>query len=348
MIAADMSTTIPTTMRAVELRAYDGKLESLALVEKPVPAPGPGQVLVRVAAAPINPSDLMFVRGLYGFKKELPVVPGFEGSGTVVAGGGGLLARLLEGRRVACAAASPDIRDGTWAEYVVTPARLSVPLRRDVDLEQAAMMLVNPLSAWALLDIARRAGHRAVVQTAAASALGRMVIRLGHRFAVTVLNIVRRPEQVEQLRALGAAADRVLNSTDSDFDRRLKESCGRFGTTLGFDAVGGELTACLLKAMPPHSRILVYGALSQEACRVDPSSLIFEGKRVEGFWLSQWLRDRSLIGQLRLARQVQRLLPTEFKSDVQARFPLSAVAEALNRYTTNMSAGKVLLMPALG
>src|SRR5262245_46472731 len=149
-----MSTSIPRTMRAIELRSYDGRPESLVLVEKLVPAPGPGQVLVRMAASPINPSDLMFLRGQYGFKKGLPVVPGFEGSGTVVAGGGGFIASMLQGRRVACAAASPDLQDGTWAEYTVTSARLCIPLLRDVDLEQAAMMLVNPLTAWALVDIA--------------------------------------------------------------------------------------------------------------------------------------------------------------------------------------------------
>ncbi len=89
-------------MRAVQLTAYDGKAESLTVVERPVPHPGRGQVLARISAAPINPSDLTFLRGLYGFMKKLPVVPGFEGSGTVVAAGGGLMARAGVGRRVAC------------------------------------------------------------------------------------------------------------------------------------------------------------------------------------------------------------------------------------------------------
>jgi NADPH:quinone reductase-like Zn-dependent oxidoreductase len=340
-----MNVSIPETMQAVELRAYDGSLHSLHVVEKPVPMPSHGQVLIRVAAAPINPSDLLFLRGLYGFKKALPVVPGFEGSGTVVARGGGFLARMLEGRRVACAAASPDIRDGTWAEYVVTSAQLCIPLRRDVELEQAAMMLVNPLSAWALVDIARRAGHRAVVQTAAASALGRMLVRLGQRFSLTVVNIVRRSEQVETLRALGVTPDHVLNSTDNDFDQRLKETCHRLNATLGFDAVGGEMTGRMLRAMPRGSRALVYGDLSLESCRIDSSSLIFEGKKVDGFWLSEWLRHRSLLRQLMLTRQVQNLLAIELKSDVQGRFPLEAIGLAISRYSANMSGGKVLLIP---
>jgi NADPH:quinone reductase-like Zn-dependent oxidoreductase len=97
-------------MRAVQLRAYDGNPESIAVVEMPVPRPGPGEVLVRVFA--INPSDLMFIQGLYGFKKPLPAVPGFEGSGTVVQAGSGMLLRFLNGRRVACAAADPKVPGG--------------------------------------------------------------------------------------------------------------------------------------------------------------------------------------------------------------------------------------------
>ena len=139
-------------MRAVQLRAYDGNPESVAVVELPVPRPGPGQVLIRVAASPINPSDLMFIRGLYGFKKPLPVIPGFEGSGTVVEAGSGMLPRFLKGRRVACAAADPNIAGGMWAEYLVTSAQLCVPLSKQVDMEQGATMLVNPLTAWALME----------------------------------------------------------------------------------------------------------------------------------------------------------------------------------------------------
>src|SRR4051812_14523408 len=108
------TSALPETMRALCLTAYDGRPESLQMTEMPVPKPAAGQVLVRVAAAPINPSDLMFVRGLYGVKKPLPAVPGFEGSGTVVAAGS-LAGRLLVGRRVGCV--PNPATDGTWAEY---------------------------------------------------------------------------------------------------------------------------------------------------------------------------------------------------------------------------------------
>ena len=283
---------IPDSMRAVQLRAYDGTPESIAVVEMPVPRPGPGEMLVRVFASPINPSDLMFIRGLYGFKKSLPAVPGFEGSGTVVEAGTGLTARFLKGRRVACAAADPKVRGGMWAEYVVTPAQFW-PLRKNVDLEQGAALLINPITAWALMHEARRGRHRAVVQTAAASALGRMIVRLGKRFSIPVINVVRRAEQVELLRGLGA--EYIVNSSEPEFDKRVCGLCHQLGASIGFDAVAGEMSARVLRAQPQGSRLLVYGALSLQASQADPASLIFERKQLEGFWLTAWLRSRTLL-----------------------------------------------------
>jgi len=330
-------------MRAVQLLAYDSKPESITIAQVPVPRPGPGEVLVKVFASPINPSDLMFIQGLYGFKKPLPAIPGFEGSGTVVESGAGWMARFLKGKRVACAAAEPKISGGLWAEYLVTSAQLCIPLRKHVDLEQAASLLVNPFTGWALMEEARHGHHRAVVQTAAASALGRMIIRLGQRLSIPVVNVVRRAEQVKLLRGMGSQY--VVNSSEEGYQDELRELCHKLGTTIGFDAVAGETSAIVLRAQPPGSRLLVYGGLSLAASQVDPASLIFENKRLEGFWLSGWLRSKSLPAQLRIARQVQGLLSSDLKTDFQAKLPLKDAAEALKQYGSNMTAGKVLLAP---
>jgi NADPH:quinone reductase-like Zn-dependent oxidoreductase len=336
-------TSIPTMMRAVELRAYDGKPESISVAQIPVPRPAAGEVLVRMAAAPINPSDVAFVNGMYGFKKPLPGIAGFEGSGTVVAAGGGMMSRFLMGKRVACHASSPNVAGGTWAEYLAAPANFCVPLRKQVDIEQAATMLVNPLTAWALVEEARRGAHKAIVQTAAASALGRMIWRLAKRFSIPVVNIVRRKEQVELLRSMGA--EYVVNSSEPEFDRQLSELCQKLGATLGLDAVAGELSAHVLSAQPKGSRLLVYGGLSLAPCQIDPRSLIFETKRVQGFWLTGWMRQRNLLSQVRVAREVQKLLAGELKTEFQARLPLEDAARALRQYASNMTAGKILLVP---
>ena len=329
---------IPSTMRALELRAYDGRVH---LVEKPVPQPGPGQVLVCMAASPINPSDLKFLVGEYGVRKALPVVPGFEGSGTVVATGAGLVARLRMGRRVACMA--PEAGDGAWAEYMVAPAKRCIPLLGSVSLEQGATMIVNPWTAWALVDTARRRGHRAAVHTAAASSLGRMMLRLGRRLNFPIVHVVRRPAQVELLRGLGAA--HVLDSTAAGFDAQLKELCAQLNVTVAFDPVAGEMTARALAAMPRGSRAIVYGSLSGAPCTVPPAELMYERKAVEGFWLSHWVADRGLLSLAKMALTAQKLAATEFVTEVRARVGLEGVAAAIEAYKHDMTAGKVLLIP---
>jgi NADPH:quinone reductase-like Zn-dependent oxidoreductase len=330
-------------MRAVQLSAYDGRPESISVVEMPVPRPGPGEVLVRVHASPLNPSDDLFIRGLYGFRKPLPTVPGFEGSGTVVEAGRGALARFLNGKRVACTAAAANIDGGMWAQYAAVPAPFCVPLRKIVALDQGATMLINPLTAWALIDEARRGGHSAVVQTAAASSLGQMVIRLGRRFSISVINVVRRPEQITTLQNLGA--EHVLSSNDPGFADNLRKLCHELGAGIGFDAVAGEMSATILRAQPRGSRLLVYGILSMTPSQIDPASLIFEDKRVEGFYLVEWLKHKNPLAQLLLARRIQTFLANDLKTDIQARLPLEDVARGLKQYASRMTGGKILLMP---
>jgi NADPH:quinone reductase len=329
---------IPTTMKALQIKAYDGQLN---LVQVPVPQPGPGEVLVRVAAAPVNPSDLKFILGQYGVKKPLPVVAGFEGSGTVVAAGAGLMGKFLSGKRVACAATESG--GGTWAEYVVADARRCAPLKKSTSLEQGAMMIVNPWTAWALLDIARCGGHRAAVHTPAARAPGRMVAKLGLRQNLPLIHIVRRAAQAEMLRGLGAP--HVLDSTQPDFDKHLADLCGRLGATIAFDPVAGEMTGRVLAAMPPKSVAMVYGSLSGVPCTVDPAQLVYEEKRVEGFWTPKWVGKLSLLQKLRTAMKIQGLLATDFATEVRARVPLEKAAEAIETYRHDMTGGKVLLLP---
>ena len=170
-------TQIPDQMTAVVLDSYSGA-EALRVEQRPVPKPGKDEVLVKVAASPINPSDLAFLDGNYGFDNPPPVVPGGEGSGTVVAVGPGSMGRYFLGKRVACL--SNGERDGTWAEYVVASTKGGAfPLNKSVSLEQGAMSVINPLTASAFLEITNDGEHKAIVLTAAASALGQMVNRLG-------------------------------------------------------------------------------------------------------------------------------------------------------------------------
>jgi NADPH2:quinone reductase len=330
-------------MRAVELRSYDGGADSIVIAEKPVPRPGAGQVLVRIAAAPVNPSDLSFIRGTYGIKKRLPVVPGLEGSGEVVATGGGLFPRYFFGKRVACA--SPADGDGTWAEFMLAEAAYCIPLRKSTDIEHAATMIVNPFTAWALMGMAKSLGAQAVVQTAAASALGRMIVRLAVARGVHIINVVRRAEQVELLKSEGAGY--VLDSSADDFDEQLRELCTRLRATVAFDAVAGEMTGRVLGSMPVRGTAIVYGGLSQRGCLLDPRSLIFERKSVRGFWLSDWLRHQSVLKKFFVAGKIQKLLKDELKTEIRARLPLEKAVEGLRQYEQQMTGGKVIFVPGI-
>ena len=228
---------------------------------------------------------------------------------------------------------------------MLADASYCIPLRKATDIEQASTMIVNPFTAWALLSIAKQLGAQAIVQTAAASALGRMIVRLATSRGVGSVNIVRRAEQVALLKSEGAA--NVLNSSDEDFDERLRELCKHLRATVMFDAVAGELTGRVLRAMPSGATAIVYGALSLEGCLADPRSLIFERKSVRGFWLSDWLRSQGALEKFRASGSVQKLLGGELKTEIRARLPLERAAEGINEYAHEMTGGKILLVPGL-
>ena len=275
-------------MQALQIEQANGPLLLRVL---PVPQPGPGQVLVKMEAAPINPSDLAVIAGTYGDTRPYPFTPGIEGSGTVVKTGSGLLARWLRGRRVACSAMSQG--QGTYAEYMVTSAHHCVPLKSNISFHQGAMLLVNPLTALAIFSMAKEGKHRAIVNTAAGSALGGMLLRLGRRMKIPVLHIVHKSEQAERIRSQGESF--VLSSADSDFEVQLEAAAHQLNATLWLDAVGGTLTQTLLAATPRDSTLLMYACLSQQSALIDPVLLISKNIQLQGWHLSQWLAAKNIV-----------------------------------------------------
>jgi NADPH2:quinone reductase len=342
-----MAEKIPEKMRAVVLNEYHDDIAAaiggLKVMERPVRAPCHGQVLVKIAAAPCNPSDLLLLQGKYGTLKKLPTVPGWEGAGTVVATGGGWLARWLMGKRVACALRAD--RDGTWAEYVVANADNCIPLKAGLPTEQGASLIINPLTAKGLLGTARRAGHRAAVHTVGASQLGRMMLAMAIEMKYPLINVVRRDAQVELLKSLGAK--HVLNSSDEEFSGKLQSLCKQLGATAAFEAVAGDMTGTVINAMPPGSMVYVYGALSQESCgNIDPIQLVFHRKSMTGFYLGNWLDSRGAIGIFRAAGRVQRMIiDGRIATTIQRRLDLDEVVDGLHQYVHNMTGGKMLIMP---
>jgi NADPH:quinone reductase len=323
-------------MRAVLIKEF-GSIPAVG--EAPVTAPGPGQVLVRVAAAPINPSDLAFMKGGYGNPKEFPLIPGFEGSGTVVSAGSGLYSRFLMGKRVACA--TNAAYGGTWAEYVLTAASSCIPLPRNISMEQGASAIVNPMTALAFFEMARLEKHFAIVNTAAAGALGKMILKLGLRENIPVIHIVRRKEQLDLIRSMGGR--QVLNSSEPDFTDRFKALSHQMKATLTLDAVGGELTGQLIKASPFGSSLVSYGFLSAEAPQIDTRLLAKEDKRVVGFFLPNWMKRQHPLAKIRVIQKLRKLLADELVTTLQKSFPLDEIQKALDAIKEPTTSGKIIL-----
>lgn len=332
-------------MKAIELERSHSDLETaiqnLKIVEKPIPSPNPGEVLVKMEAAPCNPSDLLFLQGEYGYKKKFPTVPGWEGAGTVIKSGGGALGWWLKGKRVAFALRSEG--DGTWAEYCIADAHFCIPLKNAVESEQGSMLIINPLTALGMVETAIAKGHKAIIQNAACSQLGRMVQTLVKKRNIPLINIVRKNEQAEQLKAAGEKW--ILNSSENSFKTKLKDISHTLNATIAFDAVGGDMTGILLNAMPLKSNVLVYGVLSGKPCeQIRPMNLIFEAKKVEGFLLTDWIQKTGFWGIYQAARTVQNLIGNgEFEAKIQRKAGYEDWIEALLDYSRNMTAGKVIL-----
>lgn len=328
---------LPLTMRAVVIRDYAPGLEYVEVAELPVPAPGNGEVLVHIAAAPVHPADLMFMQGRYGVRKPLPAVPGVEASGQIVAVGEGVPQTWLN-RRVACFAAG----NGTWAEYMATPVSSCFALADSVSDVQGAMMLVNPFSAYALMEQARTMGCRAIVQTAAASTLGRMIVRLGRRLGIEVICVVRRDAQIAPLQAVGARY--ILNHNEPTFEKHLREACRQLDARLALDAVGGALTGQVLRALPGGGKVIVYGGLAGEPCQIDVDQLIFKAKSVEGFWLPLWMQTQTTEQMAQAWASVQAWIDADLQSDVRICYALDDALAAIVDYAGQMTGGKVLLV----
>ncbi|MBL4627674.1 MAG: zinc-binding dehydrogenase, partial [Roseicyclus sp.] len=261
-----------------------------------------------------------------------------EGSGQVVGSGGGLLARFVMGKNVALVGDT----QGLWAEYVVVPAGRVLPLPADMPLGVGASSFVNPLTAMALVGEARRAGLRSAISTAAGGALGAMIRRRAQEQGVVIINIVRRDEQVEALKAEGAA--HVLNETAPDFDVTLAALCKELRCKIAFDAVAGPLTLRIGQALRSGGQILVYGGLSGLPASVHPGTMIFKGLTVRGFWLSQWLARKSVPQMLLMTRQVTKALQGGFaQTQIAREVPLDQAATAPAEYEAQMSAGKILI-----
>jgi NADPH2:quinone reductase len=331
-------------MRAVTFERFGEPSEVLAVQEVAVPELSPGTVRIRMLASPVNPSDLMTVRGVYGKQPALPAVPGYEGVGIVEQAQAGIYGTYLLGKRVAALNSS----GGNWAEQVILPAKQVVPLDSRLSVEQGATFFVNPATAFILtrkcLAVPRGAW---LLQSAAGSALGRMVIRLGRKFGFRTVNVVRRAEQVEELMSAGADAVIPFDGNRDDpvrFQRQVQDLVGSEGVKFAIDPVGGGTASAMVSCLGAKGRLLLYGTLSNQPISFSPRQLMAVGASVEGFWLSNFMSSQGLLGKLRLIRSITQLIAEGvLSSDLGDCFPLERVADAVRAAESQGKSGKIIL-----
>ena len=369
-------------LSGLELRSRitsGGKLE-LWLEEVTVPDPAAGEVVIRVEAAPINPSDLGLLLGpadvttlegggtaarptvtadvpqarLAGVAARLDqaMLVGNEGAGVVVAAGAD--AAALVGRRVAALA------PGMYAQYRVARTFECLVLPEGATSRQGASAFVNPLTALGMTETMRREGHSALIHTAAASNLGQMLVRLCRADGIPLINIVRNDRQVALLRELGAQY--VLDSTSATFAQELTESIVATNATLAFDAIGGGTLAgtiltcmerVLLRKMTAynrygsstHKQVYLYGVLDTGPTELYRNFGFSWG--VSGWLVSSFLQKIGREAAQRLGERVAAELTTTFASHYTAEVSLAEALSpsAIAAYNKRATGEKYLITP---
>ncbi|MEO0465822.1 MAG: zinc-binding dehydrogenase [Pseudomonadota bacterium] len=376
--------SLPATyLQMISTVTPDAELR-MELVERDMPTPKPGQIIVRVEATPINPSDhgVMFgwtnmaaasssgsgrgtvltapvpPQGMAAMKarigQALPV--GNEGAGTVVAAGEEDYAQSLMGKTVAV------MGGGMYAQYRAVEAITALPLNEGHTAKDGASSFVNPLTALCFLETMRAEGHSAIVHTAAASNLGQMLNRICQADGVDLVNIVRKPEQEDLLRGLGARY--IVNSSKDSFMADLTDAIHETGATLAFDATGGgKLASDILSAMEAaaartpgaysiygsvaHKQVYLFGGLDTSATILNRGYGMAWG--VGGWLLPNFLAKAGLDVAMRLRQRVADELKTTFASHYTDEISLSQAlqAETVAKYNAKTTGQKFLIHPQI-
>jgi NADPH2:quinone reductase len=376
--------TEPLPTSSLELRSLiteRGTLE-LSLTDVPLPSLASGEVLIRVEAAPINPSDLglllagadvdsAVVQGTSGRPvvtapladgvfhslaaragKSLPV--GNEGAGTVVAAGTSTEAQSLLGRTVAVAGGS------MYSQYRTTSVSSCLVLPPNTSAKEGASSFVNPLTALGMIETMRREGHRGLVHTAAASNLGQMLVKLCLEEDVPLVAIVRKPEQVELLRSIGAV--HVCDSSSPSFMADLIDALTATSATIAFDATGGgRLASNILTAMEAaanasareysrygstvHKQVYIYGGLDTSPTTLTRNFGFAWG--IGGWLLTPFLGSIEPETFSRLRSRVTEGLKTTFASSYTDEVSLAGLLDplVLSRTKKQATGEKYLVVP---
>ncbi|MFN4147522.1 MAG: zinc-dependent alcohol dehydrogenase family protein [Runella sp.] len=323
-------------MKKVILHQTGKPTEVLQVEEVPKPTPNADEVLIKVSASPINPSDIMFVQNLYGIRPQLPSGAGFEGVGEVVAVGQNV--KVTIGTRVSFTGI------GAWSEYLVTNHRTLIPVPNEMSDEVAAQLFVNPFTAVAMVEESGVKPGEWLMITACASALGKMVIQICKMRGIKTIGTVRRDDLNDELRALGI--DEIVNTETENLAKRVNQITEHKGVKAILECVGGHTASEAVKCLGRGGVMLIYGLLSLQDPQINVGLMIFRELTLKGFWLTDWMRRVDTPTRMRVSQEVITLLATgQVQLPVEASYGLDDIKKAVAHAEAHGRWGKILIKP---
>ena len=323
------------TINAVVYETHGNPADVLDVESQPWPTPSAGEVIVKMRAAPINPADLNQIEGKYPVRAQLPATPGFEGAG-IVAEVGSNVTNVAVGALVIL-----PHNVGTWRDAVAVKADELAVVPAGIEPVQAAMLKINPMTAWRLLhDYVDLAHGDWLIQNAANSAAGRAVIQIARELGYKTVNVVRRSELIGELRAEGG--DVVLVDSEN-LRRQVEDAIGGPPIRLGLNAVGGESALRLANCLAPGSTLVTYGAMSLQPLKIPNGLLIFKDLRFRGIWINKWYDNATPAQRMeafqRLFEMANRGL---LQTKVEKTYPLSEAKTAVAHAARGQRSGKII------
>jgi NADPH:quinone reductase-like Zn-dependent oxidoreductase len=323
-------------MKRVVFHQFGKPADILNVEEVEKHAPGPDEVLIKVLASPINPSDIMFVQNLYGIRPQLPSGAGFEGVGVVEETGTN--AKVAVGTRVSFTAI------GAWGEYVITNHRTLIPVPDAMTDEVAAQLFVNPFTAVAMVEESGVKAGEWLMVTACASALGKMVIQICKMRGIKTIGTVRRNDLNDELKALGL--DEVVNTEQENLPKRVQQITNYEGVKAVLECVGGHTASEAVKCLGRGGIMLIYGLLSLQDPSINIGLMIFRELTLKGFWLTDWMKRTDAATRQRVAGEVITLLATgQVQMPIEATYSLDNIKAAVTHADAHGRWGKILLKP---
>jgi trans-2-enoyl-CoA reductase len=297
---------------------------------------GPHDVRVRIHYAPINPADLNVIQGNYGRKPRLPCIPGHEASGVVEAIGPEVVS-LAVGDLVI-----PLLGAGTWTQHMTAAEHFFAKLPPGLDLAQAAMLRINPVTAWLLLrEYEPLIEGDWIAQNAGNSAVGRALIQIAASQGIRTISFVRRPELIPELMALGATA---VFLDDASGLAAARARLGDEPVRMAANAVSGDSAIRLMDLLAPGGTLVTYGAMSLKSLKVPNGFLIFKDLHLRGLWVTRWLEHAPAGALLSVLEPLAEMLQTgQLHVPIEAIFPFTEAPRALARASESGRSGKILL-----